>query len=470
MSDVVVRRFRWGRVAAGALAVLTGVTPLAVPPASAVLPATPVPTLVKSLRTTPFAGGSGVAMHDHEGLAHVARDNALFLLDDDGRSIYEVDATSGQLRRRIRGFDLKQTPRLGGGVVAGPTRIDDLQGIAYDSNRDQLYVFSGLCCGQTELEPTVFRLTRQGGRLELESYQALPPTQQVAAAAWNPADGSLYMGADSSIWSYDYASNTVGPVISVPGLNGIYGMDFTPDGADLFVARPPSNVTRVNWASKSIVPGWSLDLGPAGLLDARSVDVVDDRLWVSDGFDLRAADDPLRYAVFIFSLDGSTAPPGPSTPPPPPINQPKGKNLVGNAGFEKSLRGWAAGPKTKITRVKSGHSGKRAVHVERTKGKGKISLVDNPGWVPTTAAGTYTATLWVRGKGKLTLRLSEVQSTKTLAGKAAKVKLSKKWKKVTVSLATTKAGASSLKVTASLAGAKKGKKSFDADDAQILLR
>jgi hypothetical protein len=433
-----------------------------------VLPPTPVPTLVKTLRTTPFAGSS-VAARDNEGLAHVARDNALWVVDDDNRSIYEVDATSGQFRRRIRGFNFEQTPRFGGGVPAGMTRTDDLQAIAYDSSRDQLYVFSGLCC-IPGIEPTAYRLTRQGGRLELESYQPLPPTQQVAAAAWNPADGSLYLGADSSIWSYNYTANAVGPVINVPGLSATYGMSFTPDGNDLFVARPPSTVTRVNWPSKSIVAGWSLDLARFGVLDARSVDVVDDRLWVSDGFDGRATGDPLKNSVFIFSLDGSTAPPGPTTPPPPPTDQPKGKNLVGNAGFEQSLRGWAAGPKTKITRVKSGHGGKRAVHVERTKGKGKISLVDNPGWVPTTAAGTYTATLWVRGKGKLTLRLSEVQSTKTLAGKAAKVKLSKKWKKVTVSLTTTRAGASSLKLTASLAGAKKGKKSFDADDAKILLR
>ena len=468
MDDVVVRRNWFGRAAVGALAVLTGVLPLVVPPASATLPATPVPTLVKTLRTTPFAGSS-VAMRDHEGLAHVARDNAVWLVDDDGRSVYEVDATSGELRRRIRGFAFESVPLLGGGPNAGMTRTDDLQAVAYDSSRDALYVFSGLCCAPG-LEPTAYRLTRAGGRLELDSYQPLPAGQQVAAAAWNPADGSLYIGADSNLWSYSYASNTVGPVFNVPGLTGIYGMSFTPDGRDLFVARPPSTVTRVDWASRTIVPGWSLDLARFGVQDARSVDVLDDRLWVSDGFDGRAIGDPLRYGVFVFSLDGSTTPPGPGTTPPPPANQPRGANLVGNAGFEGSLKGWSAGSRTKLTRVKGGHSGKRAVRVERTRGKGKISLVDDPGWVPTTAAGTYTASLWVRGKGSMTLRLSELQSTKTLAAKGAKVSLSRKWKKVQVSLAPTRAGASALTLSATLKGAKKGGKSFEADDAKLVLR
>jgi hypothetical protein len=458
------------RIAVWGLAVLTGVLPLLVAPAWAALPPTPVPTLVKVMRTTPFAGSS-VSVRDHEGLVHVARDNAVWLADDDGRSVYEVDATTGELRRRIRGSVLEATTRLGGAEIAGQTRTDDVQAVAYDRARDALYVFSGRCCAP-ELQPTVFRLTRSGGRLELDSWQPLPPLVQVAGAAWNPADGQLYIGADSSLYSYTYATNELGPAFNVAGVTNIYGLGFTPDGRDMFISSPPARITRVDVATRTVVPGWTLDLSSAGVLDARSVDVVDDRLWISDGYDGRAPSDPLNHALFIFSLDGSTAPPsGPSPTPPPPTDQPRGKNLVANNGFEKSLKGWSAGSKSDLVRVKGGHSGKRAARVERTKGKGKIQLKDVPGWVTTTAAGTYTATLWVRSTdttSSLKLRLRELQSGKTLATKVSGVKLTKKWSKVSVTLTPTRPGATALQISATMKGAGKGK-SFDADDASLVL-
>jgi PKD repeat protein len=57
------------------------------------------------------------------------------------------------------------------------------------------------------------------------------------------------------------------------------------------------------------VSGWNLDLSSFGLLDTRAVEVVDDQLWVSDGYDFRAAGDPSSHAVFVFDLGGSTSPP-----------------------------------------------------------------------------------------------------------------------------------------------------------------
>jgi hypothetical protein len=451
------------------LAVLTGVLPLLVAPAWAALPATPVPTLVKTLRTSPFPG-STVSMRDHEGLVHVARDDAVWLADDDGRSVYEVDATTGELRRRIRGSQFEVVPRLGGGPAAGPTRTDDLQAVAYDRARDELYVFSGRCCAP-ELEPTAFRLIRSGGRFQLDSFQPLPPLLQVAAAAWNPADARLYLGADSNLYSYSYTSNELSAAFSVAGVTNIYGLGFTPDGRDMFIARTPATITRVDVATRAVVPGWTFDLSGQGVLDARSVDVVDDRLWISDGYDARAPGDPLAHALFIFSLDGSTTPPGPSTPPPPPADQPRGVNLVGNSGFEKSLRGWSSGPKSDLDRVKSGHGGKRAARVERTRGKGKIQLKDVPGWVTTTAVGTYTATLWVRStdtKSTLKLRLRELRSGKAVATSVTGVQLGRKWSKVSVTLTTTAPGSTALQVSASVKGVGKGR-SFDADDAALVL-
>lgn len=468
MDESSLTSGRGRRAATWVLAVLTGVLPLLGSPASATLPASPVPTLVKTLRTTPFAG-STVAVRDHEGLVHVARDNAVWLADDDGRSVYEVDATTGELRRRFRGSVLEATGRFGGGPSAGPTRTDDLQAVAYDRARDVLYVFSGTCCAP-ELEPTVFRFTRTGGQLELDSYQPLPPNLQVAAAAWNPGDGRLYIGADSNLFSYAFVPNEVGEVFHVPTVTNIYGIGFTPDGRDLFIARPPATINRVDWATLTVVPGWTLDLSSLGVLDARSVDVVDDRLWVSDGFDGRAPGDPLTHALFVFSLDGSTTPPGPPSTPPPPTNQPKGVNLVGNDDFERSLRGWSSGLRSELIRMRGGHSGRWAARVERTRGTGKIRLVDDPGWVRTTAVGTYTASFWVRSSdpGSLRWRLRELQGGGVVGTSVVKVRLTRRWTKAQVTLTVTRPGASALQLTASVKGAARGD-SLDADDVRLTL-
>jgi hypothetical protein len=178
--------------------------------------------------------------------------------------------------------------------------VGDLEAVAYDRKKDQLFVFSG--SSPLSAKPTVFRLDRRRGKLELDSYQALPAGSDFTAAAWNPADKKLYVGLDRTIWSYRYKHNKVGSPVAVPELNGVMGMTFTRDGAGLLVARSPATVSLIDWASRSIVPGWTFDLSPFGVLDARAVELVKGRLWVSDGYDLRAPGDPLDHALFVFTV------------------------------------------------------------------------------------------------------------------------------------------------------------------------
>ena len=439
------------------------------PPATASLPPSPTVTLNRTVRTNPFAG-SDVLARDHEGSAYVAEDNSLWLADDDGRSVYEVNPQTGALKRWIRGKQFSAVLELGGGPRATTARTDDIQAIAYDAARDALYVFSGTCC-VPGLLPTVFRLTRSAGRLELDSYQALPVTE-VAAAGWNPGDGKVYIGADSTIQTYTWAGNTVGPGFGIPGVSSIYGLDFTDDGKDLFVARPPATITRVDWASKTKVPGWELDLTPYGVLDARASELLGDQLWVSDGFDFRPAGDPLSHALFVFDVGGTVTPPGPGTPGTPgtPGGPSPSKNLVGNSGFERGLRGWEDTTSgAKLTRVKGGHSGSWAARVKRTGARGTLGLTDAPNWVGKSTDGTYTGSLWVRSSQKgsvLTLKLRELKGEKKVGQGVARITLTKKWQQVTVTLPSKKPGRSTIDYSATVKRAEKGA-SFDADDAGL---
>jgi PKD repeat protein len=268
------------------------------------LAAGPSLSLDRTIRTRPFAGSS-VLMKDHEGSAFVARDNSLWLSDDNANAVYEVDATTGALKRMIPRSVFNSAPKFGGGAVAGTERTDDFESFAYDAGNDQLFLFAGPCCTSSVL-PAAFRFTRQSGSLQVESYQPLAAGANYTASAWNPSDRKIYVGVGRQLRTYDYETNTAGSTFQIPDLAGILGMVFSSDAADLFVVTNAEALKRVDWASKTVVPGWTFDLLPFGVLDSRGVELIGDQLYVSDGADSRASDDPLKYALFVFDVGEAT--------------------------------------------------------------------------------------------------------------------------------------------------------------------
>jgi hypothetical protein len=269
---------------------------VALPPTS-----TPHLHLARIFRTTPFAKTT-VSMRDGEGSAYVPRDRSLWLADDNGRAVYEVNAATGALKRVIGRKRLGSAIRFGGGPAAGSDRTRDLESMAYDRTHDALFVFSGSCCSPS-VKPTVFRLKRNTrGKLTVESFQPLPSSANDTAAAWNIANDKLYVGYDTSLRTYHYATNTLGPIFSVPNVSGITGMSFTPNGADLFLTTKAQKLRRVRWATKRLVPGWTFDLTRFGIRDGRAVELIGGRFYVLDGYDGRSDADPRKYAVYVFAV------------------------------------------------------------------------------------------------------------------------------------------------------------------------
>ena len=436
-----------------------GITPIA----SATLPQVPVLALERTVPTRPFVG-SRVRTTDHEGSAYVPRDRSLWLADDDGHALYEIDPSTGALKRTISGARLAKMQELGGGPRAGSSRVAEIQGLAYDPSLDTLYAYSGTCC-PSKILSTAFRLTRKDGVLKPDSYQPLPLGLQVEGAAWNPCDGRVYIGSHASIWAHDYVSNKLSKRFGVPGIEHLYGMDFSDDGQDLFVAQPYTRVTRVEWATRTVKPGWDLDLAGLGPQDIRGVELVGDRLWVSDGSDNRPPGDPLDHALFVFGV-GATGPVS-------VLRSGNRSNAFGNPGFERDLCGWdavLAPDKVALTRVTGGHSGGWAARVERTKGKGALTLEAVPALVvKKRRQHTYKGSLWVRSSApgaELRLRLRELYASRYVESeKIATVRLTRSWKKVTVSL---KSGGYARRITfdATIKKARKGT-SFVVDDARL---
>jgi PKD repeat protein len=307
-------RPRWFHVLL-ALAVIPVTTMGIAAPATAALPSKPTLKQDRVIRTSPFSGSS-TSVNDVEDLAYVPRDNSVWLGDDDGRAIYEVNATTGALKRTITGSTFGAVRRLNGTEQAPRERYADIESLAYDTVNDRLYVFSGACCTPAIL-PTAYRMTRTGGRLQLESWQPLPMGADYTAAGWNPADRRVYVGGGSQLRTYDYASNTSGSPFALSGVKNLLGIDFTDDGKDLFVAHSTTHVTRFSWPSRSPVSGWDLNVGPLGVREGRGVQVIDEKLWVPDGFD-QLPNDPLRNLVYVISVGATGSTPAPPPPPPPP--------------------------------------------------------------------------------------------------------------------------------------------------------
>ena len=275
-------------------------------PASAAA-SSPTLQLARTIHTSPF-GNSSISMKDAEGSAYVPRDNSIWLADDNGRAIYEVDPTNGNLKRMIGSATFQATPRFGGGQVAGSTRDQDIEGMAYDAGKDALYVFSGICCSGSS-QPTAFRMLRDGkGVFQVESYQPLPTGSDYTASGWNPADGKLYVGVHKDFRSYDYATNAPGPTFQVPNLRAILGMSFSANGQQLYVAHHDSSgnaqLSVVDWGTKTLVPGWTFTLTSFGIRDSRAVELVNGQFYILDGYDGRPKGDPLRHALYVFNVSG----------------------------------------------------------------------------------------------------------------------------------------------------------------------
>lgn len=275
---------------------LIGLVVALIVPASSAFGATI--SLERTIRTTPFTGTS-VSMRDHEASAFVPADNSLWLADDNGDAIFEVNPATGALKRRIPQADFNAAPRFGGGPQAGANRTEDFEALAYDVNSDTLYLFSGRCCSSSIL-PTAFRLTRKNGTLQVTDWQPLASTADYTGAAWNPSDDRIYVGKGAMFRSFDYASAAQGPTFKVAGVSGITGMDFSGSGADLFITNNNERLIRINWGTRTIVSGWNFDLTSFGVRDSRAVALIGGRYFVSDGADSRANGDPLKYAVFVF--------------------------------------------------------------------------------------------------------------------------------------------------------------------------
>ena len=333
------------------------------------------------IRTTPFVG-SATSVRDDEGSAYVAGDDALWLASDNDDALFEVDRTTGALRREVAQSAFVNAPRFGVGGAAGQARTEDLEALAYDANADVLYAFSG-SAGAT---PTAFRLTRDANQqFQVDSWQPLP--SEWTGAGWRLADGLTYVANGPTIRTYDFPANTFGAAFSIPGLGGIFGLDFDDVTGDLLAVNTSERLWRASMTTRTLREGWEgISLTGLGLRDSRAVEVIGEQVLVSDGDDSRASSDPMNHAVFV--LDVTAAAPDTTDPTITMVTPPAGavyaRNRVVNADFSCTDEPGGSGIASCVGTVADGHAidtttlGQHSFGVTATDVAGNIRVLNRP--------------------------------------------------------------------------------------------
>ena len=305
----------------------------------------PIPVLTPTpapISSHPFSGAPGNAI-DVEGLGSVPGDNSMWVADDNGDRIWEIDPATGayktQLRGGVSGTAFLTATQVGTGLTCGDalepgivgdtaayeclSRTDDLESVVYDPDADVLYATSGNCCTAGlppgyPYHPTVWKLTRDGsGHFTPTSWQALPEGEDLTAGGWRPGAG-IYVGKSNTIKSYNFNTNTLTTVKS--GLvSNIVGITFTgPNTAFITTATPNTASGRTTADSDSTIrrfdisgstwtanPTWTFPLVNTGMIDARDLAIVNDTFYVSDGYDSRPGGD---HPIYVYNLTGAPAP------------------------------------------------------------------------------------------------------------------------------------------------------------------
>jgi alpha-tubulin suppressor-like RCC1 family protein len=145
-------------------------------------------------------------------------------------------------------------------------------------------------------------------------------------------------------------------------------------------------------------------------------------------------------------------------------------NLVGNPGFETGATGWVSSTPAKVAlgRVSPGHSGSWAGQLtNNSSGKVTCTLDDSPNWVRTSAAGTYTASLWFRTSRVGTsfeLRMRELVGSKVVKSKTVTLTANGSWQQISMTFSPSSPG-SSLDLNAMMASPKGP--CFTVDDVSV---
>ncbi len=241
-------------------------------------------------------------LRDGESLEFVAPNNSLWITDDDSHHVYEMDYTTHQIKSVISDTDLGNfAPEIGVCGYKYHKGACDIESVAYDSNSDNLYIFTGKSPGT----PAIFKLTRAdvNSSFTLSDYIALG-TIEYSATTFIGSD--FIVASDKSLYKYNFETNTTGDVLYTTPKGKIVGLAYDKNSTTLWVTTSDFEILKVNWDTKETLAIYkSRD---NGVYDPRGIEIMDNKIHILEGVNASNGDitapigHPLKNAIHIYQI------------------------------------------------------------------------------------------------------------------------------------------------------------------------
>ncbi len=240
------------------------------------------------------------SLKDAEALLYIPQNNSLWITDDDSHQVFEMDFTTHEVKNIFNDTDL-------GTFTNGDTEDHcsnhhgpcDIEEVAYNENSDTLYIFLGHSPGT----PIVYKLTRDNINqpFSLSDYRVLDSQTEYPSAIF--IDNQFIVSVGKKLYLYDFETNTIGenPIFEInDDVGDFVGLAYSNGTLWITTLSSYSRLIKVNWQTKTIEHIYKMKNN--GVSDPRGVEIINNKLYILDGYDNIKEHHVLRHAVHIYKI------------------------------------------------------------------------------------------------------------------------------------------------------------------------
>ena len=240
------------------------------------------------------------SLKDAEALLYIPQNNSLWITDDDSHQVFEMDFTTHEVKNIFNDTDLGTFTN---GEIEdhcsnhhGPCDIEE---VAYNENSDTLYIFLGHSPGT----PIVYKLTRDtiNDPFVLNDYRVLDPQTEYPSAIF--IDNQFIVSVGKKLYLYDFETNTIGenPIFEMnDDVGDFVGLAYSNGTLWITTISSYSRLIKVNWQTKTVENIYKMKNN--GVSDPRGVEIINNRLYILDGYDNIKRYHVLRHAIHIYQI------------------------------------------------------------------------------------------------------------------------------------------------------------------------
>ncbi len=240
------------------------------------------------------------SLKDAEALLYIPQNDSLWITDDDSHQVFELDFTTHQVKNSFNDSDLGL---FTDGAIQdhcennqGPCDIEE---VAYDENNDTLYIFLGHSPGT----PIVYKLTRNSvdEPFVLDDFRVLDQNIEYPSAIF--IDNQFIVSVGKKLYLYDFETNTIGsnPIFEInDNVGDFVGLAYSNGTLWITTINNYSRLIKVNWGTKTVEHIYKMKNN--GVSDPRGVEIINNKLYILDGYDNIKKGHVLKHAIHIYDI------------------------------------------------------------------------------------------------------------------------------------------------------------------------